>query len=430
MQTQSYSIPGLVVSDHRLPVPLDWAAPEGEAITLFVREVVDPQRKDDDLPYLLFLQGGPGGKANRPMDGSPSWLPVALKRFRVLLMDQRGTGRSSAIQGARMQAFADGEAGADYLACFRADSIIRDAEHLRKTLLGGRTWSTLGQSYGGFLTLTYLSQAPEGLEACYVTGGLAGLEAGADAVYARTYPRVKARTEAYYARYPQDVDRVARIADILAAEDIRLPDGDRLSVERVQALGLDFGMAPGYENVHWLIDEALTGPGDTGPLSDTFLYEVMSRTAFATNPLFAALQETIYAQAGNVSDWAAERARQARPEFGTDRRPLLFTGEMIYPWMFDQIRALRPFRAAADALARRRFDAPFYDLDRLRANAVPVAAVVYHDDMYVDAGLSMDTAASVANLRAWVTNEYEHDGLRADKRVLTRLFDMVARGVQ
>lgn len=430
MQTLSYSIPGLRVTDHRLAVPLDWDAPEGEAISLFVREVVDPQRKDDDLPYLLFLQGGPGGKANRPMDGSPGWLPVALKQFRVLLMDQRGTGRSSPVQGARMAAFQDGEAGADYLSFFRADSIVRDAEHLRKTLAEGRKWSTLGQSYGGFLTLAYLSQAPEGLEACYVTGGLAGLEAHADEVYARTFPRVKAKTATYYKRYPQDVEKVARIADILASDDVCLPDGDRLTVERFQTLGMDFGMAPGFENIHWLVDEALTGPDDSGPLSDTFLYEVMARTTYATNPLFAALQETIYAQAGNVSDWAAERARLARPEFATDQRPLMFTGEMMFPWMFDQIAALRPFRAATDALARRRFDAPFYDLARLEANEVPVAAVVYHDDMYVDAGLSLDTAARVGNLRAWVTNEYEHDGLRADKRVLTRLFDMVQRGIQ
>lgn len=428
MQTLSYAIPGLAITEHQLDVPLDWARPGGETLTLFVREVVDPRRRGENLPCLLFLQGGPGGKANRPMDGSPGWLPVALKQFRVLLMDQRGTGRSSPVQGARMAGFADAGAGADYLSCFRADSIIRDAEHLRAQLIGDRKWSTLGQSYGGFLTLAYLSMAPEALEACYVTGGLAGLRAGAGTVYDRTYPRVEAKTAAYYARYPQDVERVGRIADILAAEEVLLPDGDRLSVARLQSLGMAFGTGSGFEEVHWLIDEAFAG--GSGPLGEGFLHEVMVRTGFAGRPLYAALQETIYAQAGLVAGWAAERGRLARPGFAPEVRPLMFTGEMVYPWMFEEIRALRPFRAAVEVLAERRFEAPFYDLERLRDNAVPVAAAVYHDDMYVDAGLSLKTAAQVGNLRAWVTNEYEHDGLRADPRVLTRLFDMVQRGVQ
>ena len=61
-------------------------------------------------------------------------------------------------------------------------------------------------------------------------------------------------------------------------------------------------------------------------------------------------------------------------------------------------------------------------LDRLADNEVPVSAVVYFDDMYVDAGLSLETASRVGNVRAWVTNEYEHDGLRADPgRLLGRL---------
>ena len=59
--------------------------------------------------------------------------------------------------------FDKAEAAGDFLACFRADSIVRDFEHLRKTVFGGRRWVSLGQSYGGFITLTYLGQAPEGL---------------------------------------------------------------------------------------------------------------------------------------------------------------------------------------------------------------------------------------------------------------------------
>ena len=59
---------------------------------------------------------------------------------------------------------------------------------------------------------------------------------------------------------------------------------------------------------------------------------------------------------------------------------------MIYPWMFDEIAALRPFAPAAHALAARDGLARALRPGRLAANEVPVAAAVYFDDMYVDAG--------------------------------------------
>ncbi len=55
-----------------------------------------------------------------------------------------------------------------------------------------------------------------------------------------------------------------------------------------------------------------------------------------------------------------------------------------------------------------------------------MAAAVYHDDMYVDAGHSLQTARSIRGLRTWVTDEFEHDGLRAGgPRVLDRLLSLV-----
>ncbi len=413
----SYTIPGMHVREHTVEVPLDWSNP-AETITVFARELVDPVRKDEDLPCLLFLQGGPGGKAPRP-PGRTGWIDQALKNYRVILLDQRGTGRSTPASGQRMAAMS-AEEGADYLACFRADSIIADAEHLRTTVFGGRKWSTLGQSYGGFLTLTYLSKAPDGLTACYVTGGLASIDPSAAEVYRRTYPRVAAKNRAFYQRYPHNVERVGRIADRLADSDVRLPDGDRLTVRRFQSLGIDFGMKPGYERIHWLLDEAFDGDS----LSDTFLGQAMALSSYSSNPLFAALQESIYGSGEGPTGWAAEAERKLRPEFAEEARPLLFTGEMMYPWMFEEIRGLRPFQGAVEVLAGRPRWSELYDLERLAANDVPVAAAVYYDDMYVDSGLQLDTASRVGNLQAWVTNEYEHDGLGVE-RVFARLTELV-----
>jgi len=414
-------IPGFVLTDHVVEVPLDHSSPDdGRTIEVFAREVVAVDHEHDDLPWLLFLQGGPGGKSPRPGGTGDGWLRHATLTHRVLLLDQRGTGRSTPLTHRSVVGMSDGEIAA-YLRLMRADSIVRDAEVLRDWIAGGRTWDTLGQSYGGFVTMVYLSLAPEGLDACYVTGGLPGLTATADDVYARTYPRVARKNAEYYARYPEDATLARRIANHLEAEVVELPDGDRLTTRRFRLLGNGFGMSDGYERLHWLMDEAW----HADVLSDMFLHGVQGLTGFVEGPLFP-MQEYCYGQPGSgASAWAAERAMAQLPDFAEHHDPLLFTGEMFYSWMFDEIRSLKPFRGAAEILAAYDDWGPLYDLDRLSANEVPVLAAVYYDDMYVDAELQLDTARRVGNVRTWVTNEHEHDGLRADaSRVLGRLMDM------
>lgn len=423
----SYTLPGAHVTDHRLEVPLDWwDDSDPRRITVFARELVDPARRREDLPLLVFLQGGPGGKGPRPT-GPDGWLGTALSRYRVVLLDQRGTGRSSAVRGAALAASGTPAQQAEYLTHFRADSVVADAEHVRTTLYGGRRWTSLGQSYGGFITMTYLSRAPQGLAACLVTGGLPGLTASARDVYERTQPRVAAKNGRFRARYPHATELLGRIADRLAADDVRLPGGDLLTVRRFQALGMDFGMKAGFERVHWIVDEAFEGwSAEAGEdLTDTFLATVETETSFATNPLYAVLHESIYAQAhSGATAWSAQAVRDAEPGFAEEARPLLLTGEMIYPWMFREVAALRPFEAAADALAEWDRWSDLYHLDVLASNEVPVEAAVYFDDMFVDSGLSLETAAHVGNADAWVTNEFEHDGLRLGDvldRLLARL---------
>ena len=92
----SYRHPGTVLTDHVFLVPLDQTRPDGDQIEVFAREVVATGKADhaDRLPWLVFLQGGPGMAAQRPV-GRQDWLDRALEDYRVLLLDQRGTGRSS-----------------------------------------------------------------------------------------------------------------------------------------------------------------------------------------------------------------------------------------------------------------------------------------------------------------------------------------------
>lgn len=411
-------IPGLALTDHALQLPLDHGDPTGPTIEVFAREAVAVDKADEDLPWLVFLQGGPGGEGPRPLRAD-GWLGHVTKTHRVLLLDQRGCGRSTPLT-ARSSAGMSPQEFASYLRHFRADSIVADAEIFRKQVAGGKPWTSLGQSYGGFITLTYLSQAPEGLAGCMVTGGLSGLHASAPDVYAHTFPRIARKNAAYYERYPDDVVAVRRIADHLAAQDVMLPDGSRLTPERFRLVGSIFGMSYGFEHVHWLLDTAWDGD----QLSDRFRQAVMAETSYANGPIYA-LQEYCYGGPGLPTGWAADAELAKRPEFAADAAPLLFTGETMFRWMFDQIPLLQPFAEAADILAAVEDWPALYDEDRLAGNTVPVVAAVYFDDMYVDADLSLDTARRVGNVRPWVTNEYEHDGLRSGT-VVERLMYMLA----
>jgi pimeloyl-ACP methyl ester carboxylesterase len=432
--------PGTVLTDHVFAVPVDHSRPDGEQIEVFAREIVatdrvtanrgSANRAGANLPWLLFLQGGPGFAAHRPV-GRQAWLDRALREYRVLLLDQRGTGRSSRITARSLAARGGAQAQADYLALFRADSIVLDAELIRRRLTGDEPWSVLGQSFGGFCTLTYLSFAPHGLREVFVTGGLPGLSAHAEDVYRTTYPIVAERNAAHYERYPDDIARVRRIASRLLEHDERLPDGSPLTLEAFQAIGGLLGQSDGSHQLHYLLENAF----DTdGGLADEFRHALLSRVSFAGGPLYALLHETCYGQ-GRATRWAAHRVRS---EFGAfDGRaaldagePVLFTGEMIYPWMVSRDPVLSPAREAAELIAARDDWPPLYDPARLAVNEVPAAAAVYYRDMYVPRVLSERTATAVNGLNFWVTSEYEHDGLRVSGgRVLDRLIAMARDGV-
>jgi pimeloyl-ACP methyl ester carboxylesterase len=402
--------PGLRIVEHEFSVPLDHSSPNGERLTVFAREVADAD--GIERPFLVFFQGGPGHEAARPTRNptSPGWLDRALRDFRVLMLDQRGTGRSTPVLPSDQRQPA---AVAERLKHFRADAIVRDAEWIRGEL-GAEPWSVLGQSFGGFCVLNYLSTAPDGLREVFVTGGLPPLGNRIDDVYRATYQRTLAACRAYYERYPGDRARVRELHARVEAEDLRLPSGDRLSSRRLRQAGGMLGMSASAEKLHYLVELEARSPA--------FLHDVEAATAFARNPLYAIVHEASWAD-GGTTGWSAERLLPS--EYAA--QPELFTGEHVYPWMFDEYGGLRGLGEAAELLARHEWPR-LYDAEQLAVNEVPVAAAIYAEDMYVPRAYSEETAAQVRGLRPWVTNEFHHDGLRIDgERVLGRLIDM-ARG--
>jgi pimeloyl-ACP methyl ester carboxylesterase len=408
MTTVTYRAPGATLIEREHVVPLDHAAPNGPTITVFTREVASPDSADK--PYLLFLQGGPGGEATRPTAPPTIWMKRALVDYRVLLLDQRGTGRStpvgSTIPGDTPQA------QAEYLTHFRADSIVRDSERIRAELIGNERWSVLGQSFGGFTSITYLSIAPHGLREAYITGGLTPIGRTADDVYSITWQRVIGKTKAYFERYPDDRARVNEIFRRLENDDVRLPSGDRLTPERFRMGGLWLGMSDGWEKMHNLLELPFG--------SAAFLWDAETiGTNFPRNPLYATLHESSYAD-GVATRWSAARTRP--PEVSAEG---YFAGEHMYPEMFQDYGGLRNHAAAAQILAEHQWPR-LYDADVLRHNEVPVAAAVYTNDLYVDRDFSLETAGAIRGTKVWETAEFEHNGLRADgERVLGTLIDLL-----
>ncbi len=392
-------------------MPLRHSDPDGEQITVFAREVAAPDGRD--RPFLVFLQGGPGMEAPRPTahPSTPGWLERALRDYRVLMLDQRGTGRSTPV--ATLEAMSP-EEQASYLACFRADSIVKDAELIRNEL-GIERWSVLGQSFGGFCVLHYLSAAPGGLAEAFLTGGLPPVGRHPDEVYRATYARTLQRCRHYYERYPADRERVRRLQARIAEHDVILPSGDRLTVRMFRQLGWMLGMSDGAERLHYILELPESSPG--------FLHDLEAGLPpFARNRLYAVIHEASYSD-GAVTNWSAARVQPGNYE----EQPELFTGEHVYPWMFEDYGALRPLRESAELLAG--YEWPrLYDADRLHGCEVPAAAAIYAYDMYVERTFSEETAELIPTMRTWLTNEFEHNGLRADGgRVLDRLINL-ARG--
>jgi pimeloyl-ACP methyl ester carboxylesterase len=404
----AYRLDGMLAADHYIDVPLDHLDPGRGATTVYARELRDPATADQDKPYLIFLQGGPGGASPRT-DAGPTWIRWAIKRYRVLLLDQRGTGRSNPLDPQVIQGFGTAQQQADILALYRSDSIVQDCEILRRLLLGDAPWTTLGQSFGGFCTFTYLSYAPHGLSECYVTGGIPGLGHHVDDNYRSTYRRVMARTADLDAEFPGVRTRLRAVADHIQEVDERLPDGEVLTVPRLQEIGHVLGQENGPLRLYYLAECAWAG----SRLTQEFLHGVHALVSgYAVAPLYALVHECCASNAGESTRWSAERVRAEFPEVDAPDGPLGLTGEAIYRHTVARQPALAPFVETMDLLAERVWDRSLFDLDALSRNQIPVAAQVYTQDMYVPLDLSVEAAALVPRVRVVEDREHHHDALR------------------
>lgn len=422
MRTTTEQLPGLTLTNLWLDAPLDHSRPDGETIEIFAR--VATSEDGANKPYVVFLQGGPGFEAPRPTLDTPPWVGRLLREYQVVMLDQRGTGRSTPV-GVQVRRDGDristevtgGPAGrsvadqADYLTHLRADEIVNDAERVREAL-GAKTWTVLGQSFGGFTTLHYLSTHPESLAGAVITGGLSAVGRPTDDIYAATWQIMIDKSEAYYQRFPGDRERVRELSRLCAAGEVTLANGDVVSADRFRTVGQKLGMQGGAETLHYLFG--------LDHRSAAFAYDLAGLLPFeGRNPLYAVLHESSYAD-GVVTGWSADRTMPDRVR----EDATLLGGEHLHQSVFAEDTALAAFSEVADVIADHQWNQLYFP-ERLAQADVPVAASVYYTDAFVPHEFSMQTAALLPGCRTWVTSAYEHNGLRVDNAVIDHLLGLL-----
>ncbi|KAK1093147.1 hypothetical protein LTR48_002917 [Friedmanniomyces endolithicus] len=383
---RTYPVGGkLNITEHFFDVPKDHSKPEGGTIRVFARSVKkrdtaivpDSSKDKEQLPWMCYLQGGPGLPCRAPQHYN--FTQTILDRgYQLLYLDQRGTGLSTPLTASTLGMRGNTDVQARHLKLHRADSIVKDCEAIRQALTADwpeekKKWSIIGQSFGN---------------------------------------------EAYFAKFPEDVARVKTIMNYLSRfgdGKIKLPSEGTLTRRRFRQIGINLGFHGGLDMVHDIVLRAACDVESFGHLTRGTLSTIDQATAFDEHLIYAILHEPLYCE-GNAPNWSAHRLMSEYSVFDLEKagdEPIYFTGEMIYPWMFEDYSELRKVQDTANRIALDSDWPALWDEQQLARNEVPVYAASYVEDMYVDFDLGMETARKVKGCKVFTTNVMFHDGMRS-----------------
>ncbi|KAI1625120.1 proline iminopeptidase [Exophiala viscosa] len=442
LSSRSHQIPGkLLVTEFFFQVPLDHSNHQGEQIRIFCRSarkfdkptVPKPTSDEDQLPWFVYIPGGPGFGCPPPQNLMEFTNTVLARGYQFLAFDHRGMGLSTPATAASITAKGSPGQQAEYLKHFRAGNAVKDLEAIRKCLTADypeekKKWTIMGSSYGGFVCLNYLSFHPEGLREVFPVAGMAPVtQSTPDLPIEKLFKKVMGRNQNYYAKYPEDKVNVCKILELLDREESRLPCGDVLTPARFLEMGILFGFHGGLDAVHDVVLRAANDMDIFGYLTRPTLSAIEGSSSFNDQPLYAVMHGSIYVQ-GQASDWVFDRVMKKYPEFETGQQATredgpLFTGEMVFRRAFENYGELKTLLPVAELLEKKTDWPDLYDLNQLRKNEVPVYAAIYVEDMYVDLDYSLETASIVKGCKTFITNTLYHDAIRSkNEEVLKALF--------
>jgi len=156
-----------------------------------------------------------------------------------------------------------------------------------------------------------------------------------------------------------------------------------------------------------------------------------SETTLRRIPLFSEPIRSfvLYGLGFSILSWSnqeLQRKRKLKPlalpaMYKDKKQPVLFSGEMIFPWMTEDYKEIGGIgcNALAHALANKDDWGSLYDAEHMRAvlgdGRTRSAAAIYYDDLYVDFDHCMKVTSRNGPLekcKVYITNEYQHSGLR------------------
>lgn len=141
-----------------------------------------------------------------------------------------------------------------------------------------------------------------------------------------------------------------------------MPSGGVLTVRGFLTLGRTFGMHGGLDVVHDLVLRMKSDLAQFKFITRPTLFSLEKALSFDEVVLYAVLHEAVYCE-NEASNWAAEHVGKNFKEFlwlagspqsalAVREAPLYFSGEMIYPFMFDIFPELEKLAPVADLLAK------------------------------------------------------------------------------
>lgn len=156
-------------------------------------------------------------------------------------------------------------------------------------------------------------------------------------------------------------------------------------------LGRLFGFHGGLDIVHDIVLRTKNDISQFQFITRPTLAAIEDYISYDNSVLYAVIHEACYCQ-GEASNWAADRVGKTIKEFqwlaGTPpnpaavrENPLYFSGEMIYPFLFDTSPELERLKPVANILAEYTDWPDLYDEWQLAQNEVPVYAATFVDDM-------------------------------------------------